>query len=380
MSYLLTEDQIALQEMVRDFVDNELRPVVKEHDEKGEVPTEVVNKAIEMGLTTLMVPEKFGGAGESFFTGVLVAEELGKGDAGFATTLGACELGTMPIHVAGTEEQLAYAAKFLTDGGLAAFGLTEAGAGSDAASLRTTYKKVGDEYILNGSKCFITNAGIASFYVIFATADREKGAKGISAFIVPRNTPGLSTGKEENKFGIRLSNTCDVILEDVKVPAANLIGKEGQGFRIAMETLDRTRATGMASAVGICQNAIELCMKYARERVTFGRQIIANQAIQFMLADMEIQTNAARLMFWHCARLLDNGVNDSRIGAAAKCFGGDTVMKVTTDAVQIFGGYGYSREYPVEKLMRDAKIYQIYEGTNQIQRIVVFGDMNRCYK
>jgi len=375
MSVMLTQDQKALREMVRNFAVKEIIPVAAEYDRKGEFPKELFKKAVAMGLTTITVPEALGGSGLGHFEDALVAEELAYGDAGFAVAVGACALGTLPIMLAGSDAQKKKAADVLVSGGLAAFCLTEASAGSDAASLRTTAKKDGDEYVINGTKCFITNGGVADIYVVFATLDREKGAKGICAFIVERSRPGVSTGKEEDKVGIRLSNTCDVIFEEVRIPAENLIGKEGRGFLLAMETLNHTRAEGSASAVGICQRAIDLSVEYGKHRITFGKPIIANQGIQFMLADMEIQTQAARHLVWAAAKMQDAGVADASFGAIAKAFGGDTAMKVSTDAVQIFGGYGYSRDYPVEKLMRDAKIFQIFEGTNQIQRMVIAGNL-----
>lgn len=343
--------------------------------EKGEFPREVFNKAVEMGLTTLGVPEKFGGSGEGAFTGTLLGEELGYADAGFAVAVGACNLATIPVMMGGNEEQVKKVADLLLHGGMTAFCLTEAEAGSDAAALRTTAVKDGNDYIINGSKVFITNGGVADMYTVFATVDKSLGAKGITAFLVDRNSPGLSVGKEENKMGIRLSNTTEVVFEDVRVPAENMVGGVGKGLKIALGTLSRTRAQGSSAAVGICRRAIEESMKYAKQRVTFGRPIIKNQAIQFMLADMEIQTEAARQLVRHAVRMVDKGVIDAKQGSTAKTFAGDTAVKVATDAIQIFGGYGYSREYPVEKLLRDAKIYQIFEGTNQIQRMVVFGNM-----
>lgn len=376
MSYLQTEEQKELVEMVRQFVKKELLwEVVRAYDESGEFPMELFKKAADMGLTTLTIPERFGGQGQSQFTSVLVMEELGKGDAGFATAVGANDLAATPVLLAGTDAQKQKLVDYLLAGGLAAFALTEAGAGSDAAACRTTAVRDGDEYVLNGAKMFITNGGVADIYTVFATVDPSKGAKGITAFLVERDRPGISVGKEENKMGIRLSNTTEVVFEDVRIPVENRIGEEGRGFKIAMDTLDRTRPSGSASAVGICQSAIEQCIKYGKERKTFGKPILANQAIQFMLADMEIQTQAARTLTWHAARMIDEGIVDPSFGAVTKAFGGDTAMRVATDAVQIFGGYGYSREYPVEILMRNAKIYQIFEGTNQIQRMVIAGHL-----
>lgn len=373
--YLLTEEQKDLQLLTREFAQKDIAPYAQEWDKASALPEDALKKAYDIGLHVMGIPEKFGGLGLDVTTRCIIREELGKADAGFAITIGASILGYKPLEIAGSEEQIKRFADLTCEGKLSAFCLTEAAGGSDAAQTKTTATKVGNEYILNGSKCFITNGGIAGLYTVFAATDKSKGVKGLSAFMVERDTPGISVGKEEDKLGIRTSNTTDVIFEDVKVPAANLIGKEGDGFKIAMQTLDRTRPEGSATAVGICQAAIDHCIKYAKERVVFGKPIAKHQAIAFMLADMEIQTEASRQMVLYAARLADSGIYDSKIAACAKTFCGDTAVKVTTDAVQIFGGYGYCKEYPVEKLMRDAKIYQIFEGTNQIQRMVISGNM-----
>lgn len=375
--YLFTEEQKDLQMMVRDFVNKEIIPNAAEWDVKGEFPMDTFKKACGMGLHLMGIPEEFGGMGLDQTTSCILREELGRGDAGFAVSLGANMLGYTPLSIAGTPEQIKRFADIVVPGAVSAFCLTEAQGGSDAGNSKATAVKVGDEYVINGVKTFITNGGIASVYTVFAMTDKEKGVKGMSAFMVERDRPGVSVGAEENKMGIRASNTTEVIFEDVHVPADHLIGKEGDGFKIAMKTLDRTRPSGSATAVGICQRAIDECVKYAKERVVFGKPIAKHQAVSFMIADMEIQTQAARQMVMHAARLMDNGIYDSVVAAAAKTFVGDTAMKVTTDAVQVLGGFGYSREYPVEKLMRDAKIYQIFEGTNQIQRMVISGNLLR---
>lgn len=373
--YLFTDEQKDLQLMVRDFVNKEVIPHAAEWDREGEFPQDTFRKACEMGLHLMGIPEEFGGMGLDQTTSCILREELGRGDAGFAVSLGANMLGYTPLSIAGTKEQIKHFADIVVPGAVSAFCLTEAQGGSDAGNSKTTAVKVGDEYVINGSKTFITNGGIAGIYTVFAMTDKDKGVKGMSAFMVERDRPGVSVGAEENKMGIRASNTTEVVFEDVRVPADHLIGKEGDGFKIAMKTLDRTRPSGSATAVGICQRAIEECVKYAKERVVFGRPIAKHQAVAFMIADMEIQTQAARQMVMYAARLMDNGIFDSVVAAAAKTFTGDTAMKVTTDAVQVLGGFGYSREYPVEKLMRDAKIYQIFEGTNQIQRVVISGNL-----
>ena len=375
--YLLTEEQLELQAMVREFTEKEVKPYAAEWDVKGEFPMETFKKAADMGLHLLGIPEKFGGMGLGHLTSCIIREELGKGDAGFAVSVGANMLGYTPLAVAGSDDQIKRFADIVVPGELSAFCLTEAQGGSDAGNCLTTAEKVGDEYIINGSKTFITNGGIAEVFTVFAMTDKSKGLKGMSAFMVEKSRGGVSAGAEENKMGIRASNTTDVIFQDVRIPAANLIGQEGDGFKIAMQTLDRTRPAGMASAIGICQRCIDECVAYAKQRVVFGRPIAKQQAIQFMLADMEIQTQAARQMVHYVANLLDHGIYDSNAGSIAKTFAGDTAVKVALDAIQVMGGFGYSREYPVEKLLRDAKIYQIFEGTNQIQRVVISGNMLR---
>jgi butyryl-CoA dehydrogenase len=377
MNYFVTQEQKELQQMIREFANNELAPVVLECDHKGEMPVEVYNKAFEMGLHAMELPEEYGGSGLDTLTTAIIQEELAKVDAGFAISIAAIGLALKPVLIAGTDEQKKLFCDIVTPGNFAAFALTEAGAGSDAAAVRTTADKVGDEYIINGSKCFITNGGVSQVYIVIASTDKSKGLKGFSAFIVERDREGISVGKEEDKMGIRLSNTTEVIFNNVKVPAKNLLGKEGDGFKIAMKTLDASRAIVGAGAVGISQAAIDHCVKYAKERITFGKPIASLQAIQFMLADMEIQTETSRQMVRYAASIIDAGYPHSKEAAIAKCFAGDSAMKVTTDAVQILGGYGYSREYPVEKLMRDAKIFQIFEGTNQIQRVVIASNILR---
>ncbi|KAF5077730.1 Acyl-CoA dehydrogenase [anaerobic digester metagenome] len=378
MSFILTDTQKDLRCMVRDFVKTEVIPNASEWDRKGEFPEETFKKAAEMGLTTMSLPEELGGAGLGAKESVIISEELGYGDAGFAVSIGSCNLGVKPVFLGGNDQQKAIAAEVLCSGGKTAFCLTEPDAGSNAAAVRTTAVKDGNEYIINGSKCFITNGAIADMYTIFATIDKEKGAKGICCFLVERDRKGISVGKEEDKMGIRSSNTSSVMFDDVRIPVDNLVGEEGIGYKLAMKTLAHTRPSGNSAAVGVMQRAIDLSVKYALERKTFGEPIIKNQGIQFMLADMEIMAQASRAMVWQAATMLDEGIVDASYGACTKAFSGDAAMKVTTDAVQIFGGYGYSREYPVEKLMRDAKIYQIFEGTNQIQRMVIAGNLTHA--
>ena len=369
---LYTENQLSLKKMVSDFMKGEIVPIMAECDRTGEPPMEALKKGFDVGFHLLELPEKYGGIGLNNEDYAIVKEEMSAYDAGFGTTFGASDLAVKVVLQNGTEEQKQYFTEFVAPGKLAAFCLTEPQAGSDAAAVRTTAVKDGDSYILNGTKCFITNGGIADIFVVIAVTDKSKGVKGLSAFLVERSM-GVKSGKEEDKMGIRLSNTTDVIFEDVRVPAKNLLGEEGKGFIAAMKTLTLGRIAAAAGATGISAHAVQLATKYAKERMTFGKPIASNQAISFMLADMKIAEETSRQMTLYAARLADAGQNPQMAASIAKTYASDCAMRVATDAVQIFGGYGYSREYPVEKLMRDAKIFQIYEGTNQIQRMVISG-------
>lgn len=377
MSYLISEEAKDLLLDVRNFCEKEVVEVCKEADRTGEWPEDLYEMAKEQGYFALEVPEELGGPGLSRVDIAALFEEMAKADAGFATTISASGLGMKPVLIAGSEEQKNYIADVAMEGGLGAFCLTEPGAGSDASSGTTTAVKDGDEYVLNGRKCFITNGAVASYYCITASTDKSKGVKGLSMFLVPAGTPGLSSGKEEDKMGIRTSNTTDVVLEDCRIPASNLIGEEGKGFSIAMKTLDQARAWMGCIAVGIAQRGIDEAKKYTDERIQFGKPINKNQAIQFKLADMDIQTEVARQMVANALTRMDMGLSYNRESAIAKCFASDIAMRVAEDAIQLFGGYGYSREYPVEKLLRDAKIFQIFEGTNEILRIVVANNLLR---
>lgn len=373
----LSDDQKALQKLVREFAQKKVAPVAKKYDHEGEFPHELFNELVKLGLHCLPAPEEFDGPGLDSFTSSLLTEELARADVGFATTACANGLASYPVLLAGTKEQQKLFFDIVIQGKMAAFCLTEPNAGSDAGAVATAARREGDEYVINGTKCFITNGALADVYTVFATIDRSKGLKGLCAFLVERNRSGVSVGKEEDKMGIRSSNTTDVIFQDVRIPAGHLLGKEGDGFKIAMQTLDIARPIVGALGVGLSQAALDFSIKYAKERIQFGKPIAANQVIQFMLADMAIQTAAARNLVYHAAYLKDSGQPCTLEAAIAKTFTSDTAMKVSTDAVQIFGGYGYSREYPVEKLMRDAKILQIFEGTNQVQRMVIAGQLLR---
>ena len=369
--HILTGEQLDLQAFARDFAAKELAPVVKECDRKGEFPMEVFRKFCEVGFNSMFLPEAYGGQGLGAMDMVLVYEEFAKVDAGFICSASTGEFGIEPILVAGTEEQKKYYMDFILQGGLGAFALTEPNAGSDAAATRTT--AVRDDYILNGRKCFITSGPVANVYSVFATVDPSLGTKGISCFIVERDRPGVSVGKDEDKMGMRLSCTSDVIFEDVRIPAKNLVGAEGKGFGLAMKCLDRSRGVNSYGALGIAQRALDEAVAHAKQRKTFGRPIIGHQGVQFLMADMEIDVTTARALLWQCAQMVDKGVFDTKLGSVTKTFLSEMAMRVTTSAVQVLGGYGYSREYPVEKLMRDAKLWSIFEGTNQIQRMVISG-------
>ncbi|KGK85054.1 acyl-CoA dehydrogenase [Desulfosporosinus sp. HMP52] len=372
MDFSLTEEQETMRVTARKFVDKEILPVILEYDEKEEFPLEIVNKMHEVGLLTIGVPEEFDGPGADILTQILVTEELSRGCGGIGATMAAsCLLSAQPVNVAGTYEQKKYYYDRLNAGKLGAFCLTEPGAGSDTAGISLTAKRDGDFYVLNGTKQFITNGGVADIYTVFGTTNKELRYKGIIGFIVDRNTPGISVGPEEKKMGIRTSDTRQVIFEDVRVPVANRLGEEGEGFKILMKALDLSRPSVAAEAVGIAQGAYEAAVKYCKERVAFGQEIGKFQAIRFMLADMAMEIEAARLLTYKACYLAQENLPFSHVASYAKCFAADVAMKVTTNVVQILGGYGYLREYGVEKYMRDAKVMQIYEGTNQIQRVVI---------
>lgn len=372
ISFALTDEQRELRALAREFAEKEIRPKAAEYDEASKHPADVIAKAHELGLMNVHVPEEFGGLGLPAFDGMLIGEQLNFGCSGIGTSIGANGLGAGPVILAGSDEQKArWLPPLLESPILCSFGLSEPGAGSDVARLKTTAQRRGDEYVINGSKTFITNAGHAAWTVVFAKTDASKGHRGMSAFIIPMDTPGVTIEKHLDKMGQRSTDTSAFALQDVVVPAENRLGEEGDGFKIAMKTLDFTRPGTAAGAVGVAQAAYELAVEYAKERVTFDVPIAMHQGINFMIADMATEIEAARLLTWQAAWMLDQGDRATLHSSFAKRFAADTAMKVTTDAVQVFGGYGYMKEYPVEKLMRDAKLFQIYEGTSQIQRLVI---------
>ncbi|MDI6732145.1 MAG: acyl-CoA dehydrogenase family protein [Candidatus Margulisbacteria bacterium] len=370
MDYLLSEEEQMIRDLVRKVALEKVLPKRAEWDETGEFPWEALTAFAAADLCGLYIPEELGGMGQKVFNFCLATEEISRICGGVGVTFAASALGSTPILLFGTDEQKKkYMPEIAAGKKLAAFGLTEANAGSDAAGLETTAKKDGDYYIINGTKQWITNGGEADVYSVIAITDKSKGPRGASAFILEKGMPGFTFGKKENKMGIRCSATRELVFQDCKVHKSQILGREGMGFIVAMKTLDLTRPGIGAQAVGIAQGALDEAIKYAKERVQFGKPIIALQAIQHMLADMSTQVEAARALVYACARMIDGGAKDYTLPASqAKLFASDTAMKVTIDAIQILGGYGYMKEYPVEKMARDAKITQIYEGTNQIQR------------
>jgi alkylation response protein AidB-like acyl-CoA dehydrogenase len=373
VNYFLTEEQEIIKELSAKIADERIAPRAAEFDETEEFPWDLIKILADSDLFAVWVPEEYGGLGGGVFEQCLVVEELSRACAGVAVSYAASALGGFPILMFGREEQKQ---KFMPDiasgSKLAAFALTEPDAGSDAGNIRTTASRDGDYYVLNGTKQWITNGGEADIYTVIATLDPSKGPRGMTAFIVEKGTPGFDFGKKEKKMGIRASATRELVFKDCRIPSDNLLDREGRGFLIAMRTLDRTRPGVAAQAVGIAQGAFDKAAEYATQRVQFGKKIGEFQAIEHMLADMATQIEAARSLVYNVAKMIDSGERDiTKASAMAKLFASDVAMKVTCDAVQIFGGYGYMRDYPVEKMMRDAKITQIYEGTNQIQRSVI---------
>ncbi|HEX8075688.1 MAG TPA: acyl-CoA dehydrogenase family protein [Thermoleophilaceae bacterium] len=372
VDFTLTDEQKDLRELAHSFADKDIRPVAWEYDKEGTWPQDVIEKAWEVGLMNTHLPEEYGGPGLDYLSGCIIEEEMGWGCSGIGTSLTCNGLATAPIMLGGSDEvKKKYLGMLSEAPKLASFCLTEPDAGSDVSGMRTNAVKQGDKYVINGSKCFITNGGYADFYTVYAKTDKQAGHKGISAFVVDRDLDGVTVDKKEDKLGQRASNTATISFNDVEIPAANLLGEENKGFKLAMMTLDRTRPGVAAMAVGIAQAAFEFASEYSKERVQFGVPIAMHQAIQFMIADMATKIEAARLLVWQSAVLLDQGKRNTLASSHAKRFAADSAMEVTVDAVQVYGGYGFIKEYPVEKLMRDAKIMQLYEGTSQIQRLVI---------
>lgn len=372
IDFSLSEEQLAIQKTARDFTQAEIVPVAAEYDRTSEYPETVIKKAFQAGLVYGAIPEAYGGDGLSELDQLIIAEELSAGCSGISTCIAINSLAAIPLVLFGsTEQKNKFLKKICTEEKLMALCVTEPGAGSDVSSMTATAARENGAYIINGTKTFITNGGVADYYVVFASVDRSLGHRGITAFIVPREAGGLAVGKKEDKMGQRAANTTDVIFDNVVVPAENRIGEEGQGFKMIMNTFNHSRPGVGASAVGVARSAMEYALKYSAEREQFGVPIFMHQAIMFMLADMAKDIEAGRLLAWQAAWKGSQGLDNSKEAAFAKVFCGDMVMRVTTDAAQILGGYGYIKDYPVEKMMRDAKVFQIYEGTAQIQRLLI---------
>lgn len=372
MNFDYTTEQKEIKELAMKFAKNEMIPVAQEYDEHGKFPAEIMKKAWELGLLNTCIPTEYGGSGFSAVDSVMICESLAYGCMGMNTSMMANDLALLPIVIGGTDEQKKkYLKPFTEQFKIASFCLTEPGNGSDAAGIRTTFTDGGDHWVINGSKMWITNAGYADLFVVYGTIDPKLKHKGISALIVEKGTPGIEVGKKEDKMGHRASDTRGIQFNNVKVPKNQMLGNPGDGWTIAMKTLDHSRPLVASSALGGAQHALDLSISYANERQQFGVPIAKHQAIQFMIADMGMKVESARLLVTKAAWMLDQGQKNSLIASYAKAFAADSCMEITTNAVQIYGGYGYSKEYPVEKLMRDAKLIQIYEGTSQIQRLVI---------
>ena len=375
--FKLSDEQEMLIRMTRDFVADNIIPVAAEYDEAAKFPEEIFHKARELGIVNMLVPEAYGGVGASAFEEVLVSEELGYGCTGISSSLGVNSLAVLPILIAGNDEQKAYwLGKRVTEmGHFVSYGVTEANAGSNVAGIQTRAEKRGSSYLINGSKTFITNASYANFFTIFAKTDPDAGHRGMTCFIVDRESPGLSIGKKFDKLGQRASDTAEIVFDNVEVPAENIVGGVGQGFYIAMKVFDHSRPGVAAAAVGLQRRALDECVKYAAEREAFGLPIYQHQAVGHKIADMAINYEAARLLTWQAAWQVDQGIFNPRVPAYAKAFAADMATKAAVDAVQVFGGYGYMKEFPVEKLLRDVKIFQIYEGTSEIQRNIIVREL-----
>ena len=368
---LMTAEQKDITGLVRKFLENELAPLVQECDGVSRFPMEVFKKMGEIGLWGMDIPAEYGGPGFDLQTLSLLREEFGRVDCGFAVSFGAATVGFKQVLAGGSEEQKRAMAERLLNGEISAMCITEPQSGSDVAGTKTKAVRVGDEYIINGTKTFITNGGLANVYVVVASTNPELGHKGLSCFIVERNTPGVSVGKEENKMGIRLSNTTDVIFQDVHVPAENIIVKEGDGFKIVMKALEKSRPICVAPLIGTAQKALEIAAQYTRERCPYGKPIGKLQGIQFKIADMEIKLQTARAMMMYAAKVVDEGKPISCLGSISKTYVSEAVNEIVDEALQILGGYGYSKDYPIEKMLRDVRVYRIFEGTNEVQRQII---------
>jgi acyl-CoA dehydrogenase len=379
ISFELSDEQQQLQKMARDFAAREIIPVAEHFDQTAEFPIDIVNKGRDLGLVNLNVPLEYGGPGANVLEETIVSEELAYGCSGISTAMSVNNLSSLPILIGGTEQQKEYwlGERMSTKGDLAAYCVTEPGAGSNVAGIQTRAERKNGHYVVNGSKIFISNVNYSSFYTVFALTDPGARHRGISCFIIERDTPGIKVSKHFDKLGQRAADTAEIVFENVEVPAENRIGAEGQGFMLAMKVFDHSRPGVAAGAVGVARRAMEECIKYAKERETFGQPIWQHQAIGHKIADMAINIEAARLLTRQAAWLVDHGAENPKMAAYAKAFAADMAMKVTVDAVQVFGGYGYMKEYPVEKLMRDIKVFQIYEGTSEIQRNIIVRELFR---
>lgn len=379
VNFNLTDDQEMLVDMARKFTREEITPVAAEYDEHAKFPSEIFKKALEVGIVNMNIPEEYGGVGASVFEECLVAEEIGFGCTGIGTSISTNNLGALPIILAGSEEQKQYwlGERLMDQGQFVSYGVTEAAAGSNVVGIQTRAEKKGNKWVINGSKTFITNASHANFFTVFAKTDPSAGHRGMTCFVIERDMPGVSVGKKFDKIGQRASDTAEIVFENVEVPEEYMIGAEGRGFYLAMGVFDHSRPGVAASAVGLQRRALEESVKYAQEREAFGVPIYQHQAIGHKIADMAMNYEASRLLVWQAAWAVDSGVNNPKMPAYAKAFAADMATKAAVDAVQVFGGYGYMKEYPVEKLLRDVKIFQIYEGTSEIQRNIIVRELFR---
>ncbi len=379
VQFELTAEQKMLQKMAREFAEREIIPVAEHYDKTGDFPIDIINKGRELGLVNLNIPLEYGGPGATVLEECVVAEELAYGCSGISTAMSVNNLSSLPILLRGTDHQKEYwlGERMVEKGQLAAYCVTEPGAGSNVVGMQTRAEKVNGKYVINGGKIFISNVNHSSFYTVFAVTNPGAKHKGISCFIIERDTPGITVSRHFDKLGQRAADTAEITFENVEVPEENRIGAEGEGFMLAMSVFDHSRPGVAAGAVGVARRALEECVKYAKERETFGQPLWSHQAIGHKIADMMINIEAARLLVYQAAWMTDNGIANPKVIAAAKAFAADMAMKVTVDAVQVFGGYGYMREYPVEKLMRDVKVFQIYEGTSEIQRNIIVRELFR---